>query len=182
MELPRALSGSKELMAWPGVASTRTVAACPVPGLWANADPVRAINKKIAIALVSLRVAGFRSTTFLFIHLNAVTLEPPFVALPISQRQTRSSPSKEVSLCEKNETTLPGSFTGNNSIHFADSTRKCNAKQYGRSFEEKPICVAGLFVRLPGREWSSRANNMMPSAKCRRDMESGPLRADGLVS
>ena len=78
---------------------------------------------------MSVRVAGFRSTTLLFIHLNAVTLEPPFVALPFRNRKTRSSPSKEVSLYEKNETTLPGSFTRNHSIHFADRTRKCNAKQ-----------------------------------------------------
>ena len=78
---------------------------------------------------MSVRVAGFRSTTFLFIHLNAVTLEPPFVALPFGNRKTRSSPSKDVSLYEKNETTLPGSFTRNHSIHFADRTRKCNAKQ-----------------------------------------------------
>src|SRR5271156_5606707 len=35
MELPRALSGSKELMTWPGVASTWTVAAC---GSVADAD------------------------------------------------------------------------------------------------------------------------------------------------
>src|ERR1700724_2644631 len=131
MELPRELSGSNELMAWPGVASTRTVAACPVPGLWATANPVCAIDEKIAIAVISVRVAGFRSTAFRFIDLNAVTVAPP-----ISNIKTRSSPSKEVSLCEKKETTLPGSFTRNNSIHFDDRMRKSNAKQYGRSFEE----------------------------------------------
>src|ERR1700674_3473865 len=53
----------------------------------------------------------------------------PSSPCPFRNRKTRSSPSKEVSLYEKNETTLPGSFTRNHSIHFADRTRKCNAKQ-----------------------------------------------------
>ena len=167
MELPRALSGSNELMAWPGVASTRTVAACA--GAWANATPVCAINEQIAIAVMSVRF--LIAMRFVFSNLNALTMEPPSSYFPY--RETRRQPVTRIFTREKSETTLPGSFTGNNSIHFADSTRKCNAKQYGRSFEEKPICVAGLFVRLPGREWSSRANNIMLSAKCRRDMESG---------
>jgi hypothetical protein len=52
------------------------------------------MTEEIAIAVTSVRVAGFRSTTFLFIHLNAVTLEPPFVALPISQPQNEKQSVK----------------------------------------------------------------------------------------
>jgi len=69
------------------------VAACPVPGLWANANPVSAIKERMAIAVMSVRVAGFRSTTFLFIHLNAITSNLPSSHFPFRNRKTRSSPS-----------------------------------------------------------------------------------------
>src|SRR5258708_32524595 len=97
-------------------------------------------------------------------------------------RKTRSSPSNEVSLCEKTETPLPGSFTRNNSIHFADSTRKCYAKQYGRSFEEKTICVTGLLASVPGREWSSRATVLRFLRSARGPCSRSLCAADGLVS
>jgi len=63
-------------------------------------------------------------------------------------------------------------------------------QERGQSSEEKPLRVAGLLARLPGREWSPGANNIMLYyafceimllAKCRRELESEPVRADGLV-
>src|ERR1700682_2730319 len=53
----------------------------------------------------------------------------PSSHFPLATARQEAARPKDVSLYEKNETTLPGSCTRNHSIHFADRTRKCNAKQ-----------------------------------------------------
>jgi len=85
---------------------------------------------------------------------------------------------------KKNETTLSASFTRNNNIHFAESNPKWNAKHNGGDPSEKNRFVAGFLLDCQGcvRVRMGSPNNMMLFRKCMQDVESEPLRVDGLVS
>jgi hypothetical protein len=79
IELPKALSGSNELMAWSGVESTRMVPGWDDALLgftWADAVPICAANEKIQMAASSRRV-DLRLTILSFIALNAVAIVLP---------------------------------------------------------------------------------------------------------
>src|SRR5512142_2987062 len=84
IELPRALSGSNVLMAWPGVASTRTVAT---PGAvvadWADANAANAVNKNTIWADIS---AAFMASSGSDAGLQQYCMRPGIVA-PSGGRQ-----------------------------------------------------------------------------------------------
>src|ERR1700704_3697064 len=83
IELPRALSGSNELMAWPAVESTRTVpgSVTALAGLsWADAVPIGATKQKMEIAAAapfSNNRAELRFSTRGSTGLNPLAIVPP---------------------------------------------------------------------------------------------------------
>src|SRR5713101_703236 len=62
IELPRALSGSKELIAWSGVASTRTVATCAAAGSAFDSGEAALLGATITITGRTITIAFVRSS------------------------------------------------------------------------------------------------------------------------
>src|SRR3979411_2517821 len=79
IELPRAVSGSNELMGWPGVTSPRPVPsggiALPVLPC-ADTVPICATKQKMEIA-VAARLSRTRLTIFSVSDLTAIAIVPP---------------------------------------------------------------------------------------------------------
>jgi hypothetical protein len=95
---------------------------------------------------MSIRGAGFGSTTLLCIQRNAVTLEPRFVALAISATAKQEAARQKKFHCvKKNRATLSGSFTRNHNIHFANSAWKCT-KQQNRSLNFFPATFCSTYA------------------------------------
>src|ERR1700730_8054462 len=123
IELPRALSGSNELMACPDVASTRTVPgwiAALAALICADAIPLWATRQKLEMVMTAPASPPRRKrwvTTFIFIRLDAHAIVPPFALACSSAENDRLR--KELFHCVKELNALPHFLAdANHSIWF----------------------------------------------------------------
>src|ERR1700686_1503341 len=122
IELPNALSGSNELMTWPGVASTRMIEEC-APGLsvmdWAAAVPLCATEDKIVLTIAA-QFSNFRAPPLLQLTLRFTLLAAFAIAASVHCKH------RALNLTNARSTTQPAFSECENVIigHFVVSPRR----------------------------------------------------------